>query len=316
MSAERRDSSNSWQSDDGKHISDDVEAFLLSRQALNLTPGTLAWYQRCTNSWQAFLLAEGVESTRQVVPTTVRRFLVQLSGDGHTSGGVVTLFTGVKAFLNWYADEYDLTDWNPLIKVRSPKRPQDPLPPVSLGDVWDMLNTMAPGSFNADRDRALLLFLLDTGVRHQELTNLKVGQVNLETGAVTVWQGKGRKTRTVFCGARTRQALQRYFAHRGEPELEQPLWVKEDGDKLTRHGIRQVIRRRAKAAGVQEPGVHAFRRAFAVNCLRNGMNLVSLQRLLGHADLSTVQRYLALVDDDLRRAHSQYGVVDSLSAAD
>jgi integrase/recombinase XerD len=85
---------------------------------------------------------------------------------------------------------------------------------------------------------------------------------------------------------------------------------------LAKSGIRQVVRRRAAAAGMDEPGLHAFRRAFAVNCLRNGMDLVSLQRLLGHGDLSTVLRYLALVDDDLRRAHTQYGVVDSLEALD
>jgi integrase/recombinase XerD len=58
--------------------------------------------------------------------------------------------------------------------------------------------------------------------------------------------------------------------------------------------------------------MHAFRRAFAVNSLRNGMDVVTLQRLMGHADLSVIDRYLALLDEDLQRAHDRYGVVDNL----
>lgn len=290
----------------------EMDAFLLDREARNHTPATLAWYRRCLRHWQCFLESQAIHATAQVTPTVVRAFLVHLAQRGHTPGGIATLFTGVKAFLNWQVAESDFTGPHPLHKIENPKRPQDPLEPVPLAHVKAMLESCLPNTFLGDRDRALILFLLDTGVRHQELTNLCLAHVDLETGRVLVRQGKGRKSRTVFCGQRTCQALAAYLAHRPVLAPHHPLWAKEDGGRLSKSGIRQLLRRRAADAGVPEPGVHAFRRAFAINLLRNGMDVVSLQRLLGHSELSTVLRYLALVTDDLHRAHNRFGVVDNL----
>jgi integrase/recombinase XerD len=84
------------------------------------------------------------------------------------------------------------------------------------------------------------------------------------------------------------------------------------GARLSKSGLRQIVRRCAQRAGLPEPGMHSFRRAFAINSLRNGMDVVTLQRLMGHADLSVIDRYLALLDEDLQRAHRQYGVVDNM----
>jgi site-specific recombinase XerD len=213
-------------------VAQEIEEFLLDRQARNVTSSTLAWYRRCLGCWREYLVELEVCTTAQVTPSTVRRFLVHLADRGHTPGGVVTLFTGVKAFLNWYREEHALAEWKPLARIENPKRPKDPLPPVSLAVVQAMIATCEAGAFNGDRDQALLLLLLDTGVRHQELVNLLVGQVNLETGSVLVRQGKGRKTRTVFCGETTRQALANYLAHRTRMAAHDPLWVKEDGGRL------------------------------------------------------------------------------------
>lgn len=289
-----------------------VSEFLLDRQARNFTPSTLRWYRRCLALLGDFLRAQGVAQVEEVEPTHVRRFLVHLAEQGHTPGGVVTVFTGVRAFLRWYAQEYAPTDWNPLAKVQAPKRPKERLEPLSLSHFQAMLDTCTRRTFNGDRDRALLLVLLDTGVRHQELTDLTVGDVDLSSGLVVVQKGKGRKGRAVFIGNTTKRALLAYFRHRDNLQGDAPLWVKQSGERLSKAGIRQVVRRAAQRAGLPEPGMHAFRRAFAINALRNGMDVITLQRLLGHADLSVINRYLALVEDDLRQAHGKYGVVDNI----
>ncbi len=293
-------------------LAQEIADFLTDRQAQNFTRSTLAWYQRCMDRWQEFLMAQQVAATLDVTPAILRRFLVHLQERGHTPGGVITLFTGVKAYLNWYAAEHNAQSWNPLAKVKSPRRPKELLHPVSLDHVRSLLDHCPPGTFTGDRDRAILLFLLDTGVRHQELTNLTVGQLDLMNGEAKVVWGKGRKDRTVFVGERTGQALVNYLAQRQALDPASPLWVQENGDPLAKTGIRQAIRRRAEQANVPEPGMHAFRRAFAVNALRNGMDVISLQRILGHADLETLHRYLDLVTDDLRRVHQETSVVDRL----
>ena len=285
--------------------------FLLDRQARNQSPDTLLWYRRCVSMFGDFLRAQGVGSIEDVTASHVRRFLVQLS-EKHTPGGVVTVYTGVRAFLRWYVEEYPRPGWNPLAKVKAPKRPKEVLPPLSLPNFQAMVDNCPRRTFAGDRDRALLMLTLDTGIRHQELTDLAVGDVDIHTGQVIVRSGKGRKSRAVFIGAKTRRALLAYFRHRESLDNDNPLWAKRDGAALTKAGIRMLVRRAAERAGVDEPGMHEFRRAFAINSLRNGMDVATLQRLLGHSSLEVVLRYLDLVDDDLRAASGKYGVVDGL----
>ena len=289
-----------------------VSDFLLDRQSRGQTPETLGWYRRCTSLWCEYLRTQDITRMEDVTPTHVRRFIIHLTERGHSPGGVVTLFTGVKAFLRWYADEYAPPNWNPLARVKTPQRPKERLEPLSLSHFTALVESCPRHTFNGDRDRALLFVLLDTGLRHQELTDLRVGDVSLGTGQVLVRLGKGRKGRAVFIGVKARRALVAYFRHRESLDSDLPLWAKTDGDPLSKHGIRQAVRRAAWRAGVDEPGMHEFRRAFAINSLRNGMDVATLQRLLGHSTLEVVNRYLALVDDDLRAATSKFGVVDNL----
>ena len=291
-----------------------VSDFILDRQARNYTPSTLRWYRRCTAIWSDYLRAQNIPRVEDVTPTHIRRFIIHLNEHGHSPGGVVTIFTGVKAFLRWYADEYSPPGWNPLAKVKPPKRTRERLAPLALDHFNAMVDSCPRRTFRGDRDRAILLLLLDTGLRHQELTDLAVGDVDPINGQVVVRMGKGRKGRAVFIGARTRRALLAYYRHRDQLDDDAPLWVKSDGKKLTKAGIRQSVRRAAQRAGVDEPGMHEFRRAFAINSLRNGMDVATLQRLLGHSSIEVVNRYLALVEDDLRAAHSKYGVVDNLKS--
>jgi integrase/recombinase XerD len=199
-----------------------------------------------------------------------------------------------------------------MTRVQAPKLPQDPLPPVPLDDLRKMLAVCEPRTFLGDRDRAALLALLDTGCRAAEFLALDVADVALSGGAVSIHQGKGRKGRVTFLGAKARKALLAYLRHRLQAGPAAPLWVTVEGGRLTYAGLRQMVRRRAEAAGVKAPSLHSFRRAFALASLRAGMDIVSLQRLLGHADLSVIRRYLAQTEDDLAEAHRKASPVDRL----
>lgn len=295
-----------------RQLHSELQDFLLDRQARNLSPRTVSYYARSLAVWRDFLLSQKITTTESITPAHVRRYLVDLADKGHSPGGIVTLYTAVRVFLRWYADEYAPTGWNPLAKIKAPKRPKERLQPLALADFQLLVDSCARRSFTGDRDRALLLLTLDTGVRHQELTDLRVGDVDLHTGQVIVRSGKGRKGRAVFIGAKTRRAMLAYYRHRESLDDDTALWVKRSGDALTKWGIRMIVRRAADRAGIDAPGMHEFRRAFAINSLRNGMDVATLQRLLGHSSIETVNRYLALVEDDLRAASGKYGVVDNL----
>ncbi|MBV7328388.1 tyrosine-type recombinase/integrase [Chloroflexi bacterium TSY] len=289
-----------------------IDEFFIDRKSRNLTHSTLRWYEESLSTWRDFLITSNVDSTEGVTPNHLRRFILQLHRR-RNEGGVVHVFGAIRAFLKWYENEFASEDWkNPLYKVKAPKRTEIIQEPIDLPDFQALLGTCDVGTFTGDRDRAMLLFLLDTGVRKKEFVDLLIRDVNLRTGDVLIRQGKGGKSRVVFAGARTRRALRNYLAHRDNPSKEESLWITRQGEGITYHGFRQAIRRRAIKANIKEPGIHEFRRAFAVNYLRNGGDIHTLQRMLGHADLRVIHRYLALVQDDLRTSHQKHGPVDNL----
>jgi site-specific recombinase XerD len=295
----------------------DFEEFILDRQARALSPRTIALYRQNLAIWFDFLQAQGLTDTEQVTPSLIRSFVIWLSEErNHSQGGVAHVFGHVRTFLRWYAAEYAPAGWDPLRNVQAPRRPNDRLPPLPLSDFQALIDETDPHSFAGARDRALLLLLLDTGIRKSEAHALKVGDVGLADGHVFIRKGKGGKSRSVFVGVKTRRALIVYFRQRENEGYRvgdaDPLWVTVWGTPLSKGGMREAVKRLAERAGVPEPGWHAFRRAFAVNSLRNGMDVITLQRLLGHADLSVINRYLALVDDDMRQAHERFGVVDKM----
>lgn len=195
-------------------------------------------------------------------------------------------------------------------RVKMPRLDSPIMPAFTEADVKALLDACLNG-----RDKALVLFMLDTGLRASELLAVNLGDVDVGTGAVMVRLGKGKKARTVYLGGKTRQTLQRYLRRRQDAltmDASSPLWVSlTNGGRLKVAGLRQVLRRMGERSGVDHCHPHTFRRTFALWSLRAGMDIYSLQRLMGHSDLTMLRRYLALVESDLQSAHRKHGPVDS-----
>ena len=174
----------------------------------------------------------------------------------------------------------------------------------------DMLELCTPHTFLGSRNRAIVLILLDTGLRLNELTSIKIGDV--KENMITVW-GKGTKQRRVRMGATTQKALWRYMLYHHR-EIEH-LWLTEEGLQMQPRGISIMVRRLGKRAGFDDVrcSPHTFRHTFAINFLRNGGDIFTLQYLLGHSSLEMVRRYLgALNAEDAANAHSRYSPVDNM----
>nr|MBC7245420.1 tyrosine-type recombinase/integrase [Chloroflexota bacterium] len=290
-------------------LAQDITAFVVDRQARGLSPRTCEYYSKELRHLQAYLEGRGVRRVRDVTADHIRQYLLHLSQRGRNAGGCHCAYRVAKTFLRWAWAEYGLAPPCPIAKVTAPRVPQQQLDPVPLSNLKAMLATCERHTFHGDRDRAILLCLLDTGARASEFLALDVRDVNLSTGAVIIRHGKGGKFRTAFVGAKARRELVRYLRHRSDSGA---LWVTIEGKRLTYAGLRQVVRRRALAAGVPVPSLHSFRRAFALACLRGGMDVYSLQKLMGHADLTVLRRYLQQSEADLQAAHAKSGPVDNL----
>ncbi len=286
-----------------------AEQFLLARKAENLAAGTLRFYAFKLKLFNDYCEAQQVKDIANITPDLIRRFMLYLEGS-HNAGGCHAAYRTLRAFLHWYEREFELDDWkNPIKRVKAPKAGQEPLDPVSPETVQALL-ACCKNDFTGRRDRALILFLLDSGTRAAECLAVNLENIDLATGAVLIRRGKGRKPRTVFVGRHTRRALRAYFKLRVDNHP--ALWLTNEGERLSYWGLRSMIQRRAKLAGVEAPELHGFRRAFALTMLRNGVDLITLQRLMGHADLTVLGRYLAQTESDLQQAYQQHSPVDNL----
>ena len=173
-----------------------------------------------------------------------------------------------------------------------------------------MLDICPKNTITGLRDKAMMFFLLDTGVRASELLAINIEDINIVTGEILIRQGKGRKPRYVFIGLKTRKAVRNYLKFR--KDLLPALWVSLEGERLSYWGLKFVMRSRANQANVNTPSLHSFRRWFALTCLRAGANVYSIQELMGHTDLQVLKRYLKQTNQDLMKAHQRANPIDSL----
>lgn len=200
--------------------------------------------------------------------------------------------------------------------LRPPRVLQEQIRPYSE-DEQEAIVRAAQRSRDPVRDEAIVMLLLDTGVRAAEVCGLLVRDVDLRQGCAVV-KGKGNKRRTVYFDAEAKRALWRYLALREDPEPEQPLFIgsrgQRAGEALQPRGLWKLVNRLGKVAGVVAArcSPHTFRHTFAVEFLRAGGNAPSLQRMMGHTNLAMTNRYLALAQADMQQQHRQFSPANRL----
>jgi integrase/recombinase XerD len=135
---------------------------------------------------------------------------------------------------------------------------------------------------------------------------------NQARGTILVQKGKGSKPRMVYHGKKSRQNMRIYLRHCEDDDP--ALWVIHlhfGSKRLSYDGLREVLSRRAAVANVEEPSLHDFRRAFALATLRNGTDIYTLAKLMGHEGITILQRYLKRTCQDTEAAHRRAGPIDN-----
>jgi site-specific recombinase XerD len=290
-----------------------MEAFLRDRKAQGMAAGTLRFYSQKLKLFLDYCEAYAIETIGQISSSFIRQFIQYLEETYHNPGGRHAAFRSLRAFLNWYENEAEPEGWsNPIHKLKAPKVPTEPLDPIPIEKVFRIVNICTKGTFSGDRDAAMLLCLLDTGARASEFLDMDLDDLNQARGTILIRKGKGGKPRMVYLGKKSRRALRKYLSHRKDDDS--ALWVthpRYGSGKLSYDGLREVITRRAENANVEEPFLHDFRRAFALAMLRNGTDVYTLAKLMGHEGITVLQRYLKQTFQDTEAAHRRAGPVDS-----
>ena len=260
--------------------------FILSREAMLCSSQTIDFYRRMLKPFMA--LANGSPPWNRMV----REFLSSVAQRGVSSATVHSHARAVRAFLRFSHEEGWIEE---PVTVRMTRIEQKRMEVLSCEDVKRVL------SLCGTRDRALVMTLIDSGVRRGEALALDWYEVDFRTGAIHVRRGKGRKARVTYVGAKTRRALLRWGGgHRSSAIF-----------PLTPSGAATLMARLSRKSAVHIT-FHKCRRTFASWALREAIDLLSLQRLLGHSSFQMVRRYAYQSESDLRAAHSRAAPIDNL----
>ncbi len=220
----------------------------------------------------------------------IRGFLAELHRRGLKKASSARKLAGLRTFFRFLCREGRL-DRNPARALLSPRLEKRIPSPLDEAEIETLLDV--PGDDIATlRSRAILELLYATGVRCAELVGLDVGEVDLEARRVRVL-GKGSKERIVLFGGRAREALRTWLVARDRlrPKTD-AVFVNLRGGRLSDRGVRALVSRRVRQVALtRKCSPHTLRHSFATHLLARGADLRAIQELLGHASLSTTQRY-------------------------
>ena len=297
-------------------LSQAIEGYELAAYARRLSKRTLADYG---NTFRKLFLYLGEDPPiGEITRGQLQGFLAAQDSVGAKT--LLNYHTGLSALWRWAAGE-GLVDRNMVREIEPPRPELRAIEPYSEGDVQAMLQALArsrrykrprdgsPTNHGIDevvtaRNRAIVLLLLDSGLRASELCGLRMADVDLRNRKLKVL-GKGSKERILRFSATTGTALWRYLASKEKDGKVpgRPLFTTIEDRPLTRDNLYHTMQRIGERAGVAMANVHRFRHTFAIQYLRNGGNPYALQMGLGHSTMEMTKRYLAIAQADLETDH-------------
>jgi site-specific recombinase XerD len=278
---------------------------------------TRSTYKEAAEALAGFTAAKGMPLLEGLRREHIEDYLAALRRKGNSSATIRNRQASLRALFNWLIVE-DLRKDHPFERIPLEKLPDKVLPHYEPQDVIALLGAIAERSRNTLdlRDRAIILFLFDTGVRAQELCDITAADVARDGRVVTIPSGKGDKGRKVRYSPETGLSVTRYIRSRGGWDAlspADPLFADRRGDEMTTNTVRMMMQRRCAQAGVAFRGIHAWRRAFGIAFLVNGGDPLNLKELAGWNTYSMVYKYTKAAERERALdAHEEHSPVARL----
>lgn len=272
----------------------------------------LAEFEKFYKNQGADLSAEGKADMEKADRIVIRKYLSLLHRKNKKSS-IARKISTLRSFYKYLLKE-KLISSNPAKAVSTPKV-EKPLPAtLTVDEAFRLMESpekrreKAPGpeiERRVLRDHAILELLYSSGLRVGELVGLNLGHLDLRLGIVRV-MGKGRKERIVPIGSQAQQALGVYLEGRGDPGGEAPLFINLRGGRLTSRSVERLVKAHTRSSGIaRKISPHSLRHSFATHLLDAGADIREIQEMLGHASLSTTQRYIHLSPGKLMEVYDK-----------
>ena len=271
-----------------------------------LTPNSVEAYQRDTERFLQFCEKEGIVKIRDIQENTIVNYLGGLKSLGYASASLHRAFIAIKVFFRFLKREGEITI-NPTQHLTTPKLWQLIPEVLTQSEMEKLLAQPDLSTFEGARDRAILEILYGSGLRVSELCSLKINSI--DDGYVRV-MGKGRKERVVPIGSKALEAIDYYltsFRDATADSQRQDLFVTEHGKAVDRIYIWKIIKKVANDAGLHKRvSPHTLRHTFATHLVDHGAELRVIQEMLGHASISSTDRYTHISKSHLQEAFKAF----------
>ncbi len=249
---------------------------------------------------------DGVTHIGKIDATAVREYLGGMF-ESHSPSSIARKLASLRTFFQ-YCLRRELVASNPAKEVATPKIPKRVPRFLTVDEVYALLDAPTGEDVLACRDRAIMELLYASGLRVGELVSLDIDALDLAGKTVRVI-GKGRKERIVPIGEKARTAIAAYLERRQAlvPDAEmRALFVNRHGGRLTARSIERMLNKYIKKCGLQKRVTpHMLRHTFATHLIGAGADMRGIQELLGHASLSTTQKYTHVGIENLMRAYDE-----------
>lgn len=235
---------------------------------------------------------------REMTSYDVRWFLASEKSRRVANVTLENTRANLSAFFQWMQNE-EIIEHNPCFAIKPIKCELKEKFPFSAVEL-DALRSACRNN----RERAIVEVLISTGMRASEITSVMLGDVDINQMTIHVKHGKGNKERLTYLTDVAKEYLLRYVQER--PENGSAMFYSVKHTPITPHGLRDLLNRLGKRAGVDNVHPHRFRRTFATNLASRGMKVQDVQRLLGHTDINTTMKYVCVDDNKVKLSYKQF----------
>lgn len=284
--------------------------YLLDCRYRNLAPTTIDFYKFHLQAFGHFMDACGLE-LRTLQPADLTQRMIHYMMDqkltAHTMNGRIRTCQGFFKFL-WQDGmlETNLAEGLKVLKAENRM-----LFTFTSDQVQAVLGQPDQSTFTGLRDYAMMMTLLETGIRVMELTNLQLHHIDFDNSCLTIPAGKGRKPRMVPVQFTCSKVLMRYLHARSHMPFAD-VWVTLNNTPLHKAAIEKIVRDHCKSAALTgvRGSCHTFRHTMAKFYLLNGGDMITLQYILGHTTLEMTRRYIEFFGDDIHRQHKKSSPIE------